>query len=561
MTVREFDHRPGVFLAKIAGQSFSTDLAYVKTLEGARFDHPTTTWIIPANKTNWTSLLEHGFSPVREALLLVKKAPAALPLPKGLRPYQEEGVTWLFRHKGRGYLADDMGLGKTVQAAVLLKMLRPLRPIVIVCPATMKVKWQRELWKWWGFQAYILNGRQPFELPLAPAYIINYDILGYENPADKAARAKAKADAKARGQTFRPRALPVYGWCDTLAEMRLDGWVADEAHHLMDPSTIQVRAFRKIHKSIQQPRIVLPMSGTPIDDKPVQFFTTLNMVAPDLFPNEWKYKQRYCGPKNNGFGTTFNGATHIPELREKLKSVMLRRLKSDVLTDLPPKQRIIVPMELSKVEARAYQDAGDAFRSWLREHSSSSLEAQEGVHNLARLAYAAKRNAVFAWIREYLDSGRKLVVGAWYHTAIDDLVSVFGKEAVMLDGSVASSKRQELEDRFQNDPKVRLFIGQIKAAGEGLTLTAAAATALIEFGQTSGQHNQFEDRVHRYGQTADSVFAYYLLGEGTVDDDCMASLEAKNRTSKSILDGNDDAVFFEKKPIVGEVLERMKGEL
>jgi SWI/SNF-related matrix-associated actin-dependent regulator 1 of chromatin subfamily A len=559
--VREFDHRPGVFLVKFNGPTFTEDLAFIKQFVGNRFDKKLSCWIITANKGSWTALLEKGFTPILEATKLIKPAAAPLSLPEGLRPYQVEGVTWLFRRRGRGYLADDMGLGKTVQAAVLLKELRLDRPVLIVCPATMKVKWQRELLKWTGLQAEILYGRTPAPiLPTAPFYIINYDILGYEDEDEQKQRKEAKAQAKALNQPFRPRALPVYGWCEVLSDLGLAGWVADEAHHLQDPKTIQVRAFKMIHKSIQAPQVILPMSGTPIDDKPVQFFTTLNMIAPDLFPNEWSFKNRYCAPKNNGFGTVFTGASHIPELRTKLKTVMLRRLKVDVLTDLPAKQRIVVPMELSPVESRKYVAAGEAFRDWLRLQKTLGIEAQEQAHNLTRLAYAAKRNAVMTWIREYLDTGQKLVVGAWYHTAIDDLVSVFGKEAIMMDGSVPSSKRQELEDRFQNDKKIRLFIGQIKAAGEGLTLTAAPATALVEFGQTSGQHNQFEDRVHRIGQTADSVFAYYLLGQGTLDDDLMDALEYKNKVSKSILDGTDDAVFFDRRPIIGDVLAKLKGE-
>ena len=558
--MREFDHRPGVFLVKFSGQSFTEDLALIQSFDGARFDKTAGWWCVPANKTSWTALQEAGFKPVGDSLKLIKPDKPKPYLPPGLRPYQEEGITWLYRRRGRGYLADDMGLGKTVQAACLMRAMMPDRPILIVCPATMKVKWQRELDKWCGVPSVILYGRQPEEIPPANFYIINYDILGYEDPAEQRARNKLKAEAAARGQKIRPQALTTYGWCQSLAKMDLGGWIADEAHHLMDPHTIQVRAFRVIHKSIHDPTVVLPMSGTPIDDKPVQFFTTLNMVAPELFPNEWAFKMRYCGPKNNGFGTTFNGATHVPELREKLKSVMIRRLKVDVLTDLPPKQRIVVPMELSPVEARKYIAAGEAFRAWLKVQQTLGLEAQEQVHHMTRLAYAAKRNSVMSWIREYLDTGKKLVVGAWYHTAIDDLVSVFGKEAVMMDGSVPSSKRQELEDRFQNDPKIRLFIGQIKAAGEGLTLTAAPATALVEFGQTSGQHNQFEDRVHRYTQKADSVFAYYLVGQGTVDDTCMTVLEAKNRVARSLLDGHDDAVFFDKKPIMQDVLDRIRSE-
>lgn len=292
------------------------------------------------------------------------------------------------------------------------------------------------------------------------------------------------------------------------------------------------------------PKIFIALSGTPMRNYPANFFNTLNLINPVLFPNRWKYLFRYCNPKNNGFGWTFTGASNIEELHTKIKPLMIRRLKSEVLTELPPKQKIIVPMELNQIAVKEYIKADKEFIDWLKNHIANGIEAQTQIEKLKQLAYLAKRNAVIQWIKDYLTTDNKLVIFTYHTKVLNDIVSQFKNISVSLDGSTNIKDRQNNVDKFQKNSKIRLFIGQIQAAGIGITLTAANACAFVEFGYSPFDHDQAEDRINRLGQTADSITAYYLLNEQSIETDLMDLLNSKYDNVSKVLDGKSKGDFF-----------------
>jgi SNF2 family DNA or RNA helicase len=223
---------------------------------------------------------------------------------------------------------------------------------------------------------------------------------------------------------------------------------------------------------------------------------------------------------------------------------MLRRTKDEVLKDLPPKRKIIVPMEVDEVAIKNYNTASAEFIEWIQNHQTAGLALQENVDRLKQLAYIAKRNSVISWLEQYLESDNKLVVGLYHKHAMEDLLNHFKKISVYIDGSVTGQKRQDAVDAFQNDKKVKLIFCQLLTV-PGLTLTAAPATCTIEFSWAPADHLQFEDRVHRIGQEADSVTAYYLIAPNTIDEESMAMVNNKFTVLTQVMDGKENADIFE----------------
>jgi SWI/SNF-related matrix-associated actin-dependent regulator 1 of chromatin subfamily A len=437
----------------------------------------------------------------------------------------------------RNFIANKIivhNCGKTAQAIGYLAVNPTLRPALIVCPASLKLNWVNEIRKW-GLgreRIQILSGRKPDGLFRSDIFIINYDILGYNQVIDEEQE--------------------IVGWYEILSDIDLKVIISDEAQFISNHKAIRTKAFKRLAKNIPH-KIFL--SGTPIKNCPAEFFTVLNLLDKKSFPNRWQYLNRYCGPNSNGYATTFKGLSNEKELYRLIYPLMIRREKKDVLKELPPKQKIIVPMECDPVQLRYYEQANSEFKEWVKE-AQKSLSIKEHIEGLKQLAYMAKRNAVIKWIKDYLTSGEKLVVGAWHTRVLDDLEKEFGDISVRMDGSTPANKRQEVVDRFQNDDKIKLFIGNLKVAGVGITLTAASATATIELLWGPGDHDQFEDRVHRIGQEADSVLAYYLVAPDTVEEDIIDIIQEKAKMLGQVLDG--ESREFVDDNVLNDLLKRMK---
>lgn len=455
-----------------------------------------------------------------------------------LRPFQNYGVQFLDRLNGRGLIGDEMGLGKTVEALAYLQLHPEKRPVVIVCPASLKTNWYRETVKWITDpedEIVILSGKPKRNQvpPKAKIYIVNYDILVNKRKTDPETRKKAD--------------IPATGWADhfnltgLVQGVKPEVIILDEAHYIKNRNALRTKAVKKLCRGIPS---VIALTGTPIVNRPVEMYNTIQILDPDLFPSFFNFAMRYCGAVNNGWGWDFNGSSNVKELHDKLTArIMLRRLKKDVLKELPEKERSVVLFELTN--RRNYDRAETDFIAWLRAQDPEKATAAEKAETLVRieklkqLAIEGKIDACIEWIENFLDAGRKLVVFTTHQNTLDRVVKHFGNQAVKLDGSTSQVKRQDAVDDFQTKDRIRLFVGNLKAAGVGLTLTAASDTCFLELGWTPGEHDQAEDRVHRIGQEADRVSAWYLLADETIEAEISELLDEKRKVIGRILDGKE----------------------
>lgn len=465
-----------------------------------------------------------------------------------LRPFQKEGVKIMLNSDTNILLADEMGLGKTPQVSSYLRWGKDTWPALIVSPATLKENWRKEIKRWTGQDAYIIEGKkvenfsEEFLLKY-PAIIINYDILGEEDKKAKAEEMEARKRAREMKYPRRNKIIKVNGWCDELSKMNFKTIIADEVQYISGAETIRSRALTQISFALPNAKKIF-ISGTPYETKTLQFYPALHILDTENFKSEYKYKMRFCNPVKTYWGWNFEGLSNAKELHEIISKFMIRRLKKDVLKDLPPKIRSVIPMKIKATERKIYDDADRELELAIINKEKNALSKLEA---LKQASFKAKMNSMLSWIKEYLEINEKLVVFIWHRESCEILEKEFKGKCVSVTGDTPTKKRDELKERFQNDPKIKLFIGQIKSAGVGLTLTSSKAVVFLEFGSTAPGMEQAEDRVHRIGQTADSVLAYYLVLENSIDEQIMEILNRRNKDLKRVMNNEDEDLFEPKK--------------
>jgi SWI/SNF-related matrix-associated actin-dependent regulator 1 of chromatin subfamily A len=465
-----------------------------------------------------------------------------------LRPFQKEGVKIMLNSDTNILLADEMGLGKTPQASSYLRWGKDTWPALIVSPATLKENWRKEIKRWTGQDSYIIEGKKVENfskefLLKYPAIIINYDILGEEDKKAKAEEMEARKMAREMKYPRRNKIIKVNGWCDELSKMNFKTIIADEVQYISGAETIRSRALTQISFALPNAKKIF-ISGTPYETKTLQFYPALHILDTENFKSEYKYKMRFCNPVKTYWGWNFEGLSNAKELHEIISKFMIRRLKKDVLKDLPPKIRSVIPMKIKPTERKIYDDADWELELAIINKEKNALSKLEA---LKQASFKAKMNSMLSWIKEYLEINEKLVVFIWHRESCEILEKEFKGKCVSVTGDTPTKKRDELKERFQNDPKIKLFIGQIKSAGVGLTLTSSKVVAFLEFGSTAPGMEQAEDRVHRIGQTADSVLAYYLVLENSIDEQIMEILNKRNKDLKRVMNNEDEDLFEPKK--------------
>jgi len=440
--------------------------------------------------------------------------------------FQIRGVRFLERVNGNGLIGDDMGCGKSYQTIAWMALHPEVRPVVIICPSSLKWAWQRELWHHARIDSSVAETREPEDLD-GDVWITNYDILSPR---------KVKRGGKV---TESP------GWLEHFRSKHPLLVVIDESQKIKNLKAKQTVAVRRLGKDC---RHVIGLSGTPITNGPVDFFPILNLVAPGKFPDFYDYAQRYCGPKRGwqGRGWDYSGASNLKELHELVSAVMIRRKKTEVLKDLPPKTRTIIPVKIDN--AREYVRAQEDIIGWLTEvegkeaaERATSAESLVRMAKLLKLAAAGKMATIIRWTHDFLDGllgePSKLVLFCKHTAVLEQLWAEFPRAAVV-SGATRPQDRLREVDRFQNDPHCRLFIGNLTAAGIGLTLTAASTVGFVEFSWVPADHEQGEDRVLRIGQTASHVDAFYFVAKGTIEEDVMETVDEKRDVVGRVLDGD-----------------------
>jgi SWI/SNF-related matrix-associated actin-dependent regulator 1 of chromatin subfamily A len=438
--------------------------------------------------------------------------------------FQKQGVRCITHFQGNALLGDEMGLGKTVQAIDWLSKNKSASPALVVCPATAKYVWADTASKHKQMTSLILNGQTP-KLSLdnlqeynPDLYIINYSIFTY--------------------------------WDKLLQKLKLKTLFLDECQKIKNRKAQRTRAIRKFVDRIKF-TYVIPISGTPLVNKPIELFTALNLVRPDIFSNWWKFAHRYCNPKLTPWGWDFSGASHTKELHELFHQyVGIRRRKKDVLSDLPPKIRHIIQLDITN--RNEYEKAsGKDFLKWLKKKSPARARKAAKAKHLVQISYLrnlaaqGKLKAVKQWIRDYQEAtSDKLILFGIHHSVLRELYTQYRDTSVIIDGKVSAKAREHAAKRFQNDKDIQFFFGGIISAGTCITLTKAHNLAFLELDFVPGNHLQAEDRPHRISQTH-CVNIYYLIARDTIEVKLCQLIHKKQKIITAILDGEETVNDFD----------------
>lgn len=521
----------------------------VKEIHGRKYDPKEKCWYIPFLAKNVEIFKGLGFK-VGQSITTQQKAKNAPVSPQinteniahiPLFTYQKQGIEFLEQTKGNALIGDDMGLGKTIQAIGWLELHPELRPAIIVVPSSLKLNWEREIQKWSNSnqKIQILSGTKNKEQLYGDVIIVNYDIL---RNTYKTIGGKKKE-------------VPNTGWVDYIIQYNPKVLILDEAHKIKNNQTAQTKSVKKLRKYVKH---IIGLTGTPIENRPIELYNMLSLINKSLVGSRWNYGKRYCDASYNGFGWDFSGSSNVEELHEKLMGVMIRRKKVDVLTDLPPKVRSVIPLPISTTHRNKYTRAEKDFIAWVKQTrgDKAAVKAKNAEHlvkinYLKQLAMEGKIQETISWINDFLETGNKLVVFAVHKQTIQLIMNAFKNVAIKIDGSTSANKRQEAVDRFQNEDQIKLFVGNIQAAGVGITLTAANALAFVELGWTPMEHDQAEDRIYRIGQKSDSVNIYYLLAENTIEEQIAKLIDEKRKVITSIVDGS----IVEESSMLSELLK------
>ncbi len=446
-----------------------------------------------------------------------------------LYQFQKDGINFGIERKGRILLADEMGVGKSIQAIGISLLFKENWPVLIICPSSLKLVWRDEILKWIpdinkdkiNIQIF-KSGKDQFKSG-EKFYIMSYDLT-------------IKLEEKIKNKNF-------------------NFIIADEAHYLKSPDAKRTKCLMPI---IQKSKRVLLLTGTPILSRPVELYPLLTMLRPDLFHNFSVFGNRYCDPKRNFFGTDWTGSSCAKELNYILKNIMIRRLKKDVISQLPPKKRQKVEIQTdSKVikQIQAINISTDGLFQKLNELNNSPSNARidyddedfgdegDNLLNLFSKVYLlsaeAKAQGVKDYIHYLLDNKCKFLVFAHHKIMLDSIEEEVQKlhiDYIRIDGKVKLDKRQEYVNKFQTDETCLVAILSITACYTGITLTAASTVVFSELHMTPAVMIQAEDRAHRIGQEHECVNIHYLYGPDTLDEVLFKMLNQKQNIFSNTLD-------------------------
>lgn len=439
--------------------------------------------------------------------------------------FQRRDLRKVDRFGGRALIAWDMGTGKTYSSLLYaVNYLSPKGRIVVVCPASVKEHWKREAARHFAIRSDVLETRTPSDgvaRSRSRIYIVNYDILG--NP--KARRKKT--------------------WVRFLRRAKPELVILDECHYLISRDSQRTRAVRWLCEGAPH---VLALGGTPLTNNPAQLFPVLNILRPDRFRSFFGFAFEYTNPKKTPWGWKFKGGKNLEKLHRRLKHhVMVRRRKEDVLEDLPPKSRIVVPLPIK--DRKEYDAAVGEVSGWLRATGLAKALGQGRAQALLKatmlkgLICRLKFDSVVSWVENFLNGsdGKLVVFASLNQSMMFPLYERFPDNSVLVTGKVRGKKRQEAVDRFVHDKKVRLFLGNVLAAGVGIDglQQVCDTVAFADLAWTPGAHAQAEDRIYRIGQSR-AVQCYYLIAEKTVEERLLQKIQDTQAMIDEVIDGRGD---------------------
>jgi len=535
----------------------------VRSISGRKFHSDDKCWSIPsAQARTLYGLLEDSYPPLAKAIIdntdvekdvaesisrvelssaselasqklteIDEKLKGKFPAGLELYPFQKVAVAFAEMSKGRCLIGDEMGIGKTISAIGYAAINPQARPAVVVCPSNVKFNWKKEINKWLPDETVqvITSGKD--EPELGDFIIVNYDLM-------------TKMQEKLTKLV--PRLV-----------------ILDECHYIKNSGSKNKPVKRTVATLALcrfTPRI-LALSGTAIASRPKEFFNTLNLMRPEQFASFWDFAQRYCDPWHDGFGWNFDGASYTQELNERTRDLCIRRLKSEVLPELPPKTRTFLPIHLSKKDRSPYDIAQEEWDRRIEEAYINGEKLPAGtmlnmINDLRHICGQVKVNYAVDWITQYMtQTGKPIVVFTHHRDVLKRIAGKF-KNVQTISGDVNSKKRQQIVEDFQ-EGKIDLLVCNTIAAKEGITLTRADTVLFIEREWVPTDEEQAEDRVYRIGQESDNVHAVYLSVAGTIDEHFDRVVEAKRQVVKAVLDGGN---VEQRKGLVAELVNKLKQE-
>ena len=513
----------------------------IKNIPGSYFNVKTKAWVVPqSSKPHLESMAKRiiNFEPVRwingtvveqkpEKLFEIPEMPT-LSMSHGLKiepyPYQLQGIARGLELK-RFMNTDEPGLGKTLQSIATINLADAF-PCLVVCPSSLKINWEREWHKFTDKKAMVLNDKVRDSWPffwntgLYQIFIVNYESLKkYFVQSIKPGKKLTLRDV-----TFRPTVN------------LFKSVIIDESHRCKSSATQQAKFVKGISDG-KEWRIEL--TGTPVVNRPKDLMSQLSILGKlEEFGGYKYFITRYCsGP---------NEASNLKELNSLLwQKCMFRREKSAVLKDLPDKIRSVMSCEITN--RKEYKDAERDLINYLRKYKEADDEkiqrALKGevmvrINILRQISARGKIREVAEFVQDFQEEGQKIVLFCSLHEVVDQLKKIF-PHAVSVTGREDAKQKQAAIDAFQRNEKTNIIICSIRAAGVGLTLTAASNVAFVEFPWTYADCCQCEDRCHRIGQK-DSVTAYYFLGKNTIDEKVYKIIQLKKGIANAVTGSLDD---------------------
>jgi len=419
------------------------------------------------------------------------------------------------------YVAEHCIITHNTTSATIASLESGAKKILIVCPASLKINWKREIENYTDRRVFIVEGRKwgsTFDF-----YIINYDIIKNYHTTENS---EDSEDYK------------------LLVNEKFDLAIVDEAHYISNTTANRTRLLNDVLDTI--PKVWL-LTGTPMTSRPINYFNLLKIVDSPLTLNWQSYVKRYCKGFRFKVGNrkvwSTSGASNLDELRERTKNVVLRRLKTDVL-DLP--EKIVTPIFL-ELNSKMYDEELDDFIRISKDKAEDDTLTitLNRLMKVRQLISYEKIPYTCELIDKCIEQGKKVIVLTNFTMTLDMLHEKYKKNSVVLDGRMNKERKQDSVDKFQNDNKIKIFIGNIKAAGVGITLTAGEVVIMNDLSFVPADHSQGEDRAYRYGQK-NSVLVYYPVFENTIEKTIYNILQKKKNIIEQVMGDGEYSESFGK---------------
>ena len=424
----------------------------------------------------------------------------------------------------RFILADDMGLGKTT-STIIAALETGAKKILIVCPASLKINWQREIENYTDRSVYISEGKN-FSIE-HDFVIVNYDIL------------KNFYDLKGKTESL-------------ITQGNFDLIILDEAHYVSNGQAARTKLVNSFSKNCER---VWLLTGTPMTNRPMNYFNLLSLIESPVSQNWMAYAIRYCQGYQFMAGKrkiwNVSGASNLEELRDRTSRQVLRRLKTEVL-DLP--EKIITPIYL-RLKSKLYEGLMGEYYDWYNKNPDESTSLTVQFSKLMKVRQVIAEEKVKDTIElaeNILEQDKKVIIFTNFTDTLNQIAEHFGKIAVKLDGSTSKPQRQYAVDQFQDNEKIKVFVGNVKAAGVGITLTAAEAVIINDLSFVPGDLAQAEDRAYRYGQK-NSVSVYYPIFDNSIEGIIYDMVNHKKQNINTVMGDNIE----EKGDFIGELMNKI----